>query len=83
MLRAALPAIYAPLLIIQSAVSRYRNIGFHYLPRIISSSASQPDETHAETFAKLYLILLYPHYEALCLQNIIIRKMKQIQLLKN
>ena len=54
MLRAALPAIFAPLLIIQSAVSRYRNIGFHYLPRIISSSASLPDETHAETFAKLY-----------------------------
>ena len=71
MLRAALPAIFAPLLIIQSAVSRYRNIGFHYLPRIISSSASQPDETHAETFAKLY-----PHYEALCLQNIIITELE-------
>ena len=71
MLRAALPAIFAPLLIIQSAVSRYRNIGFHYLPRIISSSASQPDETHAETLARLYYYTR-PHYEALCLKNIII-----------
>ena len=72
MLRAALPAIFAPLLIIQSAVSRYRNIGFHYLPRIISSSASLPDETHAET---LYIII-HPHYEALCLQNIIITELE-------